>query len=143
MSEIDFSKLTILIVEDDQYMRKLVTEMLLAFGVSNIQIAKTGRQGLKIIQEAFCDIAITDWVMEPMSGLEFTQKANKLFDRRNKNMPIIMLTAHTELKRVQAARASGVCNYIKKPVSPSELYDRISTTLIRQQKNPFGSVIEL
>lgn len=143
MSTIDFSKLTVLLVEDDKYMRVLVTQMLQAFGVKNIQIAATGEEGLSIIESCFCDVAITDWVMEPMSGLEFTQKANNLFDRRNKNMPIIMLTAHTEMKRVQAAVQYGVCNYIKKPVSPSELYDRIATTLARQRTAVFKNVVEL
>ena len=69
-----FDRLKILVVDDNVHMRKLVTTILQAFGVIQIYEADSGERAWQLLREANPDICVVDWVMEGMSGLDFTTK---------------------------------------------------------------------
>ena len=63
--------LNVLLVDDDMSMRALIRDVLVAFGVSNIQTANDGTRAFEMLRSFAADIVIVDWVMRPMNGLEF------------------------------------------------------------------------
>src|SRR5690349_14836532 len=102
MSGYRFDRLKILVVDDNQHMRKLVTAILQAFGVSLITEASNGMRALEAMKEN-PDVVILDWMMDEMNGIEFTKTVRTSADSPNPYVPIIMLTGHTSADCVQQA----------------------------------------
>jgi CheY-like chemotaxis protein len=120
-----FDRLKILVVDDNVHMRKLVTTILQAFGVLQIYEADSGERAWTLLRECNPDICIVDWVMEGMSGLDFTAKVRTDPAAVNPFVPVIMLTGYTHVDRVLQARDAGVNEFIAKPVSVRTLMQRL------------------
>ena len=73
--------------------------------------------------------------MEPVSGIEFVKRLRLSKDSPNPFLPVILLTGHTELKRVLIARDAGVNEFLAKPISPKELYVKIRSII--ENPRPF------
>lgn len=69
---LDLSQLSVLHVEDDSWICQTVREFLRAFGVVDIRAVRDGYAGYDALRDFAADIVITDWVMSPMDGYEFT-----------------------------------------------------------------------
>jgi len=125
--------LKFLIVDDSQNMSNLVKGVLVALGVEhfNIKVATDGADALKELRHFVPDIAICDWNMEPLDGIEFTKMVRTSNDSANPFLPIIMLTGHTEMNRIVEARDAGIHEYLAKPISAKSLYSRISSIIDR------------
>ena len=121
----DLSRLNILLIENDSSMRALMRDLLVAIGIYSIQTAQDGRQAYAELRHFPADIVITDWVMEPLDGIDFTKMVRSASDSPNPFVPIIMLTIHTSRIRVQEARDIGVTEFLAKPVTASGLYSKI------------------
>ncbi|MGB0748992.1 MAG: response regulator [Magnetospiraceae bacterium] len=132
MTALDLSRLNILLVDDSQHMLVLLSSILNALGVRNIKQAPDGSDALAIMRDFPTDIVICDWLMKPTDGLTFTRVVRTAKDSPNPYIPIILLTAHTELSRVKEARDAGVNEVLAKPVAPKLMYDR----LVRIIDNP-------
>ena len=125
----DLERLNILLIEDDASMRALVRDILYTFGITNIQTAQDGSKAYAELRHFPADIVITDWVMEPLDGIDFTRMVRTAPDSPNPFVPIIMLTAHTSLRRVIEARDSGVTEFLAKPVTAKGLYSRMVSVI--------------
>ena len=125
------SAITVLVVDDNQYMRKVVRNILVSLGVKNILEAADGTSGLDAIRMFAPDLVILDWEMPLLNGAEVVRivRAPGVFPVPD--VPIIMLTAHVERWRVLEATRLGVNEFLKKPVSGKALLDRMMTILAR------------
>lgn len=119
----------VLFVDDNAQMRLLVRSLLRAGGLTTVSEAEDATQALAIMREREVDLAIVDWMMQPIDGLSFTRMMRWDGASPNPYMPILMLTAHTEASRVAAARDAGVTGFIKKPISARLLFDRVASAL--------------
>jgi CheY-like chemotaxis protein len=124
-----FDRLKVLVVDDNAHMRKLVTTILQAFGVSQIFEAESGERAWAALRESNPDICVLDWVMEGMSGLDLVQKIRSDPQTPNPFVPVIMLTGHTHIDRVRQARDAGVNEFIAKPVSVKTMMQRLQTVI--------------
>lgn len=125
MKAYDLSDLNVLIVDDNKHMQILLKEVLRAFHVRQIQTSDDGADALKLLRTFPADIIITDLNMKPLDGLEFVSLVRTSADSTCMYVPIIMLTGHTEMRRVIEARDAGVNEFLGKPVAPNKLYERI------------------
>jgi two-component system chemotaxis response regulator CheY len=125
------ASITVLVVDDNQYMRKVVRNILVGLGVKTILEAPDGTSGLEAIRLFAPDLVILDWEMPLLSGAEVVRivRAPGVFPVPD--VPIIMLTAHVERWRVIDATRLGVHEFLKKPVSGRALLDRMITILTR------------
>jgi DNA-binding response OmpR family regulator len=123
--------ISVLIVEDNQYMRKVVRNILVNIGVKNIHEAGDGIAGLEAIRMLAPDLVVLDWEMPLLNGAEMVRivRAPGVFPVPD--VPIIMLTGHVERWRVIEASRLGVNEFLKKPVSGKALLDRIMAILTR------------
>lgn len=121
--------ITVLVVDDNQYMRKVVRNILVSLGVKNVLEAADGTSGLDAIRMFAPDLVILDWEMPMLNGAEMVRivRAPGVFPVPD--VPIIMLTAHVERWRVMEATRLGVNEFLKKPVSGKALLDRMMTIL--------------
>lgn len=122
-------RLKFLVVDDDVHMRELVIAILNSFGVKEIAQAEEGASALEKLRTFPADVVVADWLMAPVDGLEFTRVLRSAPDSPNPFVPVIMLTAHTEIWRVVQARDSGVNEFLAKPVSAKRLYARICSVI--------------
>ncbi len=121
----DLSSLTVLLVDDNREMRKLLRAVLNTLKVGPIIEAGAATDALRVLHEMPIDLVITDLNMDPVSGLDLVRMVRKGNDSANPRVPIIMLTGHTDIHLVEEARDVGIDEFVAKPVSTQALYDRI------------------
>ena len=125
MFRIDFNKLRFLVCDDNPHMRRILRTLLHSFGAREVYEAEDGATALEMYTHYVPDIVITDWAMPIFDGLELTQMIRQPGANANTYVAIIMLTGHSEKKRVMLARDAGVTEFLAKPISAKGLYQRI------------------
>ncbi len=130
MLRIDFKSLRFLVVDDNAHMRRILRTLLHGFGAREVYEAEDGAAGLEAFNHFVPDIVITDWAMPIFDGLELTQMIRQHGANANPYVPIIMMTGHSEKRRVTAARDAGITEFLAKPVSAKGLYERIVNVIV-------------
>jgi CheY-like chemotaxis protein len=125
MLRIDFIRLRFLVIDDNAHMRRILRTLLHGFGAREVYEAEDGASGLESFTHYMPDIILADWAMPIFDGLELAQMIRQPGANNNPYVPIIMLTGHSEKKRVTAARDAGVTEFMAKPISAKALYQRI------------------
>jgi two-component system chemotaxis response regulator CheY len=121
-------RLKVLVVDDKKNMRRLVSRMLKAMGIDKVREARNGEDALQKMNNFMPDIVITDWVMEPIDGIELTQYLRSE-ESPDPFIPVIMMTGHSEAYRVQQARDCGVTEFLAKPLSAQTLCSRVAAVI--------------
>ncbi|NQW01969.1 MAG: response regulator [Rhodospirillales bacterium] len=122
-------KVSVLIVDDQDFIRLVLRQVLNALGCKNIKDAVNGSDAWNVAVAMNPDIIITDWEMKPTNGLELTHRLRTDPHSANPFVPIIMVTGHGEVERVMEARDKGVNEYVIKPLSAKSLFSRIHTVI--------------
>ncbi len=134
MKRIDFSNLRFLVADDSMHMRRMVRAILQGFGAREVHEAADGRAGLEAFNKFTPDIVIVDWAMPSFDGLEFARMIRQPDTNASPFTPIIMLTGHSERKRVTAARDAGVTEFMVKPISAKGLHQRILNVIANPRR---------
>ena len=121
-----FDLLKILLVDDNQHMRMLLTEILRALGVRQIFEAMDGAEALQMMRETQMDLVMTDLTMGPLDGIDFVNLLRNSPDSPGPFIPIIMITGHSTMRRVAEARDAGVNEFLAKPVTARGVIHRIN-----------------
>ena len=119
--------MNILVVDDYKTMLRILRNLLRQLNFSNIEEASDGNAALKKLRDVSIDLIISDWHMEPMTGIELLREvrgAGKL-----KHIPFIMITAESKSENVIAAKEAGVSNYIVKPFNAETLKSKMASVL--------------
>jgi DNA-binding response OmpR family regulator len=119
---------TILIIDDDEKLNRLLTDFLGEFGFK-ILTATHPEDGLKKLNKKSPDLVILDVMLPGMDGFEVCRTI-----RQHSLVPIIMLTARGELMDKVVGLELGADDYLPKPFEPRELVARIHSVLRRAQK---------
>lgn len=121
----------ILIVDDEQRMRKLIKDFLIAKGY-NILEAEDGEKALQVFEEnqSKIELVLLDVMMPKLDGWSVLRQI-----RQNSKVPIIMLTARGEEQDELFGFELGVDEYISKPFSPKILVARVEAILKRTKSN--------
>lgn len=119
---------TILVVDDDEDMRELATAFLEAEGYAVIE-ACDGHAALGQVALHRPSAVLMDIDMPVMDGLTACRRIRSGIIGRN--VPILMLTSHTDRKMVEEAFRCGATDYLSKPIQPSVLQCRLHTALIQ------------
>jgi two-component system, chemotaxis family, chemotaxis protein CheY len=135
---LDLSRARVMIVDDHPFSRSLARTALASLNVHDVTIADSAEDGLKLIASAQPDLILVDWVMEPMSGLDFAQAVRRHSSAEIRFIPMIMVSSHAELWRVEMARDTGVNEYVAKPYTAKVLYKKIRA--IVEGNRPFVAV---
>jgi CheY-like chemotaxis protein len=143
MIRIDFHRLRFLVVDDNAHMRRIVRQLLHGFGSREIYEAEDGAAGLEAFTGHNPDILITDWAMPIFDGIELTKTIRQPGGNANPFVPVIMLSGHSEKRRVMEARDAGVTEFLAKPIAAKALYERVLSIVLSprpfiQTKNYFG-----
>ncbi len=131
-----FSDFSILIVDDEPLIVKMVQAMLQDLGFRTIYKAGNGLEALDYFAESVnvIDLVICDWMMPKMDGLEFLHHLRA----KHVMIPFIMLTSRKEPGHIIAAKEIGASGYIAKPFNAAELRDKMEkiVTKLLKEKEP-------
>jgi two-component system chemotaxis response regulator CheY len=119
--------INVLIVDDYKTMLRIIRNLLKQIDFQNVEEATDGADALAKLRSGSFGLVISDWNMQPMTGLELLQEVRA--DARLKALPFIMITAESKTENVIAAKRAGVSNYIVKPFNAETLRDKIEKVL--------------
>jgi two-component system, chemotaxis family, chemotaxis protein CheY len=119
----------ILVVDDYQTMIRIVRNLLHELGFENVDDAADGAAALAKLRQRAFGLVISDWMMEPMSGLELLRQVRA--DPKLQALPFIMITAENRKERVAQAQQAGADGFIVKPFNAEALSARIAAVMAR------------
>lgn len=120
--------MNILIVDDYKTMLRIIRNLLRQLDFNNVDEATDGAQALAMLRSGSYGLVISDWNMQPMTGLQLLQEVRA--DGKLRNLPFIMITAESKTENVIAAKQAGVSNYIVKPFNAETLKEKIEKVLV-------------
>ncbi len=115
-------ELNVLLVEDEPKLAQLLKSAI-GENFASFFIANNGKEGIERFLKLSPDLVITDIMMPNVTGLEMAVELKKI----NPNIPIIILSAHSETEKLLGAIDVGVIKYFIKPFDPDELLEYIAT----------------
>jgi len=117
----------VLVVDDYKTMVRIIRNLLKQLNFNNVDEASDGSAALRKLREGNYGLVVSDWNMEPMTGLQLLKEVRE--DSVLKDIPFIMVTAESKTENVIAAKQAGVSNYIVKPFNAATLKSKISSVL--------------
>ncbi len=121
----DLSTLNFLVVDDNSHMRTIVRTLLRGFGVTQVRETADAETAFEELRNHPIDVIILDYALDGLDGVEFTRLVRSAADSPNPYIPIIMLSAYSERKRITMARDAGITEFLRKPICAWDLYLRI------------------
>ena len=114
-----------LVVDDSRAMRKIVTRILRRAGIEEIDEAADGREAIACLESGpLPDVALVDWNMPVMNGLEFVNSVRRESEWRR--ITIMMVTTENEQTQIVRALAAGAHEYLIKPFDDESLIDKLA-----------------
>ncbi len=113
------------IVDDYTTMLRIMRNLLKQLDVTEVEESNNGQDAYDKMVHSTPDLIISDWNMEPMTGLELLRKV-RAHDKL-KRVPFIMVTAESKTENVVTAKQAGVSNYIVKPFNAETLRAKIAS----------------
>jgi len=131
MNDIDMTKLRVLVIDDRAFTREIIETVLFELGISNVTQAVNGVDALSKFStiDANFDVVICDLEMPNMNGFEFVKQLRENTHLPCTNVPVLIVTSHSDENSVQRAVEAGIHGYLVKPVSKQELEKRISAAI--------------
>lgn len=136
MARYDFSRLSVLVIEDSAFMRSVFINVLHALGVERIVTAENGEQAIKIMRPVSpaqssmvgmtgIDIALCDYFMPTVDGSMFLRWLRRSDKSPDRFLPTIMVSAAADRDVLFTARDAGVDEFLAKPFSVEQLTQRL------------------
>lgn len=116
--------MNVLIVDDYKTMLRIIRNLLKQLGFDNVDEASDGATALQRLREKDFGLVISDWNMEPMTGLQLLKEVRQ--DAKLAHIPFVMVTAESKTENVIAAKEAGVTNYIVKPFNAETLKQKLT-----------------
>jgi signal transduction histidine kinase len=117
---------TVLVVEDDEEIRRFIAGFLRADGFRVLEAAN-GEEGIAKAMSGYPDVVVSDVMMPVMSGVQMVQALRA--HAETADLPVILLTARNEMDATVYGLGAGANDYVGKPFRPRELVARVETQL--------------
>jgi two-component system chemotaxis response regulator CheY len=112
----------VLVVDDSQIMRRIMSGALTKAGVETVIEASDGQEAIESIgSESDINLVLMDWNMPNMTGIEALRKIRA----DGNKVPIVMVTTESEKDKVLEAIKSGANDYLAKPFGPKDLQEKL------------------
>ncbi|MEQ8601764.1 MAG: response regulator [Marivibrio sp.] len=150
MARLDFSRMSVLLVEDSAFMRSIFTTTLRALGVERITVAEDGEQAIRILKpvqktkagqlvgHTGIDLVICDYFMPTLDGgmvLRWLRRSEHSPDRF---LPFLMVSAAADIDVITEARDNGIDEFLAKPFSAVMLASRLTAMVENPRQYVFA-----
>jgi len=123
----------VLIAEDNQYLRKLMRNLLVNVGIKTIDEVVDGLAGFEAIKNFEPDIVLLDWDLPLLNGPELVRIVRTPGMLPRPAVPVIMFGTSAKRSRIAEAKRLGVDAYLTMPISAKTLRDRIISILAKSR----------
>jgi two-component system chemotaxis response regulator CheY len=113
----------ILVVDDSRTMRLILRRMLAELGQTDVQEAEHGLDALRKLVEPLPDLALVDWNMPEMNGLEFLKAVREV--RAYDSVKLMVVTSESSPRIVYDALKAGADEYAMKPITAAVIDDKL------------------
>ncbi|MDB0068727.1 response regulator transcription factor [Akkermansiaceae bacterium] len=127
----------ILIIEDEVDIAELIAMNLQREGFS-VETIHDGREGLALVLKNQPDLVVLDLMIPTMDGYQVLKEMQR--DTRSHSIPVLMLTAKSQIEDRILGLEKGADDYMTKPFSPREMVLRVKAILKRRQSTPATTV---
>ncbi len=144
ITDYNFERFSVLLVEDNSYIQSLLTLSLKALGVGQIRTASHGGEAIDILRLMgidpmkaglmSVDLIMSNWQMSPVDGLMLLRWVRRHKESPDRFIPFIMVTGHAARDKVEEARDLGVTEFLAKPFSVQNVADRLLQVIDRQRQ---------
>jgi len=116
----------VLIVDDSQIMRKIITGALKKLNIKDIIEASNGQEAVDMVsKDSEINLVLMDWNMPTMTGIEAVREIRA----NGKKTPIVMVTTEGEKEKVIEAIKTGANDYLVKPFNPKDIQAKLEKFL--------------
>lgn len=123
------NKIKILVVEDDNFTRKIILRILRDFGYANIVDVDNAESAINLFETNTFDLIITDVNMPRMNGLKFVQLIRAGKTHAKPDTRIVVLTSFSQTEIVGSALALDINGFLVKPIIPAVVEDKLTQAL--------------
>lgn len=144
MTNYDFDRFSVLVVDDNGYICSLLVQCLRALGVGTVFPASNGAEAISVLRlvdedprragTAQIDVIVSDWRMSPVDGLMLLRWVRRHEESPNRFVPFILVTGYADQDCVAEARDLGVTEIVAKPFSVSSVAERVLELLDRPRQ---------
>ncbi|MEI6556797.1 MAG: response regulator [Rhodospirillaceae bacterium] len=128
----NYEEFSVLIVDDEQFARQIVRNLLIQIGIRRIHEAADGKSGLLELLRVKPQVVLCDVHMKPIDGRQFLKTLRESKVARVAATPVIFLTADALPDTVQFAKEHNANGYLVKPVSLAQLKQRVDAVIAAQ-----------
>lgn len=127
MANEEITKRGVLVADHSPNMAALVSVMLRSLGRKDIREAYDANRAMAELKRRIFDVVIIDDDLGGMDGVAFIRKLRDCADCRNRHVPVIMISAAPDARRITAARDAGVTEFLRKPFAAIHLQARLNS----------------
>ncbi len=137
----DFSSVSVMLVEDNEYIASVLYNVLLALGCGRIAKFRNGREAVEFLQllnlspervgTSGIDFIITDMIMDPIDGLSLLKWVRMSKESPDRFLPVIMISGYVDRGYLEKARDHGVTEFLAKPFSVTTVAQKIEAVIER------------
>jgi two-component system chemotaxis response regulator CheY len=135
MEKIDFSKINFLIVDPNRLMGTMIRDVLVTLDAHHIDRARNLEGAVTILRQGRTDVLITEWDLQAeQNGMDLVSWIRNDAGSPNRLLPVIMMTANSEIEYVVRARDAGVNEFVAKPYTVQSFYTRLAAAIARPRQ---------
>ncbi|MEM6627024.1 MAG: response regulator [Pseudomonadota bacterium] len=127
-------RLRVLLLDDSKTMRGLLRGLLNSMGVKDVFEAGHAADALEVIKNERPDVAIVDYRLPDLDGLELTTILRRGADSPNRFIPIILCSAHLSVQVLRQAMNCGVDEFLVKPVSAADVRSKFEAVILKRRE---------
>lgn len=150
MARLDFSRLSVLVVEDSAFMRSLFINVLRALGVERITVAEDGEQAIRMLKpvqktksgqmigHTGIDVVVCDYFMPTVDGAMVLRWIRRSEHSPDRFLPFLMVSAAADMDTLVKARDNGIDEFLAKPFSAEMLASRLTALVEHPRQTIFA-----
>ncbi len=127
--EIDYSALTVLVLDDNAFFGRLLQQIFRGFGTESVSVTNNPEDALLLLATDRYHLVIADQMIGTHVGSDFISRIRAAEGQPYQQIAVIMVSAHTDADNVRRMRDCGATEILAKPISPGGLLDRIELAL--------------
>ena len=124
---------TPLILDDNAHMRGVLRAILVSFGMRRVEEAADCDEAMGAVAGGEIDLAFIDFKLGGLDGIEFCRQIRRSSQSPNPFLPIILVTAYSERRRVIDAVNAGVDEFLVKPIRAVDVANRMNAVIERRR----------
>lgn len=144
MAELSLDRFSVLLAEDNSYLRTLLLQSLKALGVGTVRTVNDGGAAIEVLQlikddpvragMMNVDIIVSNWQMSPIDGLMLLRWVRRHKESTCRFIPFVMVTGYADKEQVAQARELGVTEMLAKPFSVDSVAERVLQVIERPRQ---------